>query len=420
MARRAVHDSAAATADCEGAREFALSRGHGVRGRAGGGRQRRVVREPRVLGIWAGRAVRVPDGDDGILAGHAGVQARMAAGRVDAGEHHAGIYGRGIHHRAARGGAAVCGRRFFVAGADADDQVFRRADDAAALPRIDSDWANDAGRFVPVVYTADGRGSRGGGGRDYAGEDAADDCVGTERGAERYSQEPRGECGGDGGEPRGPRFLDEDCGAGFAGDCGDDVGAADVSSDSGSEDGTAVESDRGGVCGGVWIFVRDGFVADLRADWKFIESDQWNGDCDADGDVRDVFGGALDGRGVFGAGADDWRSGVRGVVERRRDFTGFEDGISGGRDAFKAATGADDWRDDFGVRGRRNAEFDECGAGRVQAGEHCGEYQSAAVGRERGAAEFCAWREKLCAAERDWVACGSGWKLFVRPGGARD
>ena len=61
MAGRAVHDSAAAPAHRQGARQPALSRGHGLRRRAGGGRPRRLVCQPRVLGSGAGRGLFAAD-----------------------------------------------------------------------------------------------------------------------------------------------------------------------------------------------------------------------------------------------------------------------------------------------------------------------------------------------------------------------
>ena len=57
LAGRAVHDPAAPAAHREGARQPPLPRGHRLRGRAGRGREGRVVREPRVLRAGPGRRV---------------------------------------------------------------------------------------------------------------------------------------------------------------------------------------------------------------------------------------------------------------------------------------------------------------------------------------------------------------------------
>ena len=76
MARRAVHDSAAAAAHRQGARQSAVSRGHGVRRRAGGGRARRLVRRQRVLGSGHRRRLHLADELDADVAGPAGVSAR--------------------------------------------------------------------------------------------------------------------------------------------------------------------------------------------------------------------------------------------------------------------------------------------------------------------------------------------------------
>ena len=81
-AGRAVHDSAAAAADREGARQPDVSRRHGVRRRAGGGRARRIVCRARVLGTRARRRLHVLHEHAGAVAGPAGISAEVAAGRV--------------------------------------------------------------------------------------------------------------------------------------------------------------------------------------------------------------------------------------------------------------------------------------------------------------------------------------------------
>ena len=151
MARRAVHDPAAAAIDRERAREFDFSRRHGLRGRAGGGRARRIICGARVLGTWAGRPVHICDEHAAYVAVAAGLSAEMAARRLVSREHHFGISGSGLHHRAARFGDAFCGRRDFLARDYAGDQIFRLAfGECGAVSLHDSHWADDA----PINFTA--------------------------------------------------------------------------------------------------------------------------------------------------------------------------------------------------------------------------------------------------------------------------
>ena len=107
-AGRAVHDSAAAATDRERARESDFSGRHGVRGRAGGRRARRILCGPGVLGTGVGRPVHICDEHAADVAFAAGLSAEMAAGRVVPREHHFGIFGSGLHHRAARFRDAIC------------------------------------------------------------------------------------------------------------------------------------------------------------------------------------------------------------------------------------------------------------------------------------------------------------------------
>ena len=53
-----------------------VSRGHGVRRRAGGGRARRLVCQQRVLGTWHRRRLHLADELDADVAGPAGISAR--------------------------------------------------------------------------------------------------------------------------------------------------------------------------------------------------------------------------------------------------------------------------------------------------------------------------------------------------------
>ena len=101
--------------------------GHGLRGRAGGGRARRIVCGARVLGTGARRRLHLCDEHAAHVAVAAGLSAEMAAGRFVPRQHHFGISGSRIHHRAARFRDAIRGRRDFLAGDHAGDQIFRIA-----------------------------------------------------------------------------------------------------------------------------------------------------------------------------------------------------------------------------------------------------------------------------------------------------
>ena len=138
--------------------------------------------EPRVYGPGTGVAVHaVPERVHlQSLAGHAGVSAGLRAGahhegRIDQGRRHARVSGRGLHHRTARGGGAVCWRRVFLAGGDAADLLFRQEPAPSAVSRHRADCADGAERFVVHLCAADWRGRGGRGGADYARQDAADD-----------------------------------------------------------------------------------------------------------------------------------------------------------------------------------------------------------------------------------------------------
>ena len=114
---------------------------------------------------------------------------------------------------------------------------------------------------------------------------------------------------------------------------GNDLGAADVQTDSRSRHGPVFES-RGGAAGhGVRFPVCDGVVAHLRADRHVFKSGERNDDCDADGHLRDVPGDGLDRRRVRGAGDHGWRRGRDCGGQCGSDFAGLEDGLSGRRDA---------------------------------------------------------------------------------------
>ena len=151
VARRAVHDPAAAAIDRERAWEFDFPGGHGLRRRAGGGRARRIVCRARLLGIGAGRPLHICDEHAAHVAVAAGLSAEMAAGRFVPRQHHFGISGSRIHHRAARFRDAIRGRRDFLAGDHAGDQIFRIAfGECSAVSLHDSDRADDA----PINFTA--------------------------------------------------------------------------------------------------------------------------------------------------------------------------------------------------------------------------------------------------------------------------
>ena len=75
----------------------------------------------------------------------------------------------------------------------------------------------------------------------------------------------------------------------------------------------------------VRIFVRHGVFAHLRTDRQFVKSHQRHGHRDADGHLRHVSGGRLDGRHLRRAGPHDRRRCLRGGGQWRRHFAGFED-----------------------------------------------------------------------------------------------
>ena len=86
---------------------------HGVRRCAGGGRARRLVRQPRVLGTGHRRRLHLADELDADVAGPAGISAEVAAGRVVPRRDHFGISRRRLHHRAARPRARFSPAAFF-------------------------------------------------------------------------------------------------------------------------------------------------------------------------------------------------------------------------------------------------------------------------------------------------------------------
>ena len=121
VAGTAVHDPAAAAADCGGARKPDVSRGDGMRGCAAGRGAGRVVREPGVS--WAGvrRTVHaVPERQHfWRVAGHAELrtgpgEAAHPEGWGDPRGCGAGVSGGGVHHWGEGGGDDVCRRRVFV------------------------------------------------------------------------------------------------------------------------------------------------------------------------------------------------------------------------------------------------------------------------------------------------------------------
>ena len=113
LAGRAVHDSAAAAADREGARQPDVSRRHGMRGRAGGRRARRVVCRPRVLGAGPRRRLHVLHEHARPVAGQPDYQPKWLPGASIRADDHVGVSGSGIHYRAARGGNSFRGRSDF-------------------------------------------------------------------------------------------------------------------------------------------------------------------------------------------------------------------------------------------------------------------------------------------------------------------
>ncbi len=188
MAGRAVHDSAAAAVDRERARQPDVSGRHGVRGRSGGGRARRVVCGARVLGLGPGRRLHFFHEHDSGVELAAGSAAALVSGRVISRDDYFRIPGSGLHHRAESFGHSVCGRSDFLAAGDARDSIFRAACGGQAdLPFDDSDSADDAGRHVAAIHSSHGSGGGGGCGTDYAAADAADDYFGAARGNERCS-----------------------------------------------------------------------------------------------------------------------------------------------------------------------------------------------------------------------------------------
>ena len=186
MARRAVHDSAAPPAHRQRARQPHVSRRHGLRGRSRGGRTRRLVRGPRVLGTRPRRRLHLLHEHAGHVARPAGISAGVASGRVVSRRSHFRISRRRLHHRAARGRNALCGRRDFLAGADARDPLLRFARaECRALSKHRSDPADDARPALGQLHSPDGRGRGGRFRPDHADQDDAHNFRGAHRRTER-------------------------------------------------------------------------------------------------------------------------------------------------------------------------------------------------------------------------------------------
>ena len=120
----------------------------------------------------------------GRVARHAYIRSRVASGRIVSRQHHAGISGRRLHHRAAHRGNHRFRRRFFLAGDDARDPLFRFAGSGSgAVSQHHPDSADDFRPDLVELHPPHGRGRGGGGGRDHAGENPAHDLVGADRGS---------------------------------------------------------------------------------------------------------------------------------------------------------------------------------------------------------------------------------------------
>ena len=170
----------------------------------------------------------------GMWPSPAGLPAEMAARLVVPREHHFGISGSGLHHRAASCRNAVCRRRDFLAGDYAGDQFFRLAlGQRGAVSQDDSDpqmspdqlWASyirpiGAGavaasglitliKTLPTIFSALSAGVKD---------------VRAKQGVAA------------GGEPHRTRYFHARGADRLGSDCGDDVGAAEVQADSGSAD----------------------------------------------------------------------------------------------------------------------------------------------------------------------------------------
>ena len=156
---------------------------------------------------------------------------------------------------------------------------------------------------------------------------------------------------------------------GVGGDRGHDVVLADVPADPGSGDGIARQSGGGHVRGGIRVFVCDGVVAHLRADRQLVESDQRDGHCDADGDLRRCSSWWA-GRGGSYAVLALTIGGVVCIAAANGGGTSqdLKTGFLVGATPSKQQTRADDRRDGVGVCRGRHAEADERGPGGVQAG----------------------------------------------------
>ena len=119
LAGRAVYDSAAATADRRRAWQADVSGRHGMRGCAAGGRTWRIVRKPRVSRAGAGRHLHASSRTTTSSARGRGSRtiSRIGASstferRGDSRRCHAGVSGRGLHHRTASGGNACLPEAF--------------------------------------------------------------------------------------------------------------------------------------------------------------------------------------------------------------------------------------------------------------------------------------------------------------------
>ena len=127
VARRAVHDSAAAAAHRERARGPDVSRRHGLRRRSGGGRARWLLCRTRVLGTRPGRRVHLRHEHGAGVDLSAGSAAELVPRRFLPRHDHQRIPGRGLHHRAESCRHSLRRRRDLLAPHHARHSVFRAA-----------------------------------------------------------------------------------------------------------------------------------------------------------------------------------------------------------------------------------------------------------------------------------------------------
>ena len=140
----------------------------------------------------------------------------------------------------------------------------------------------------------------------------------------------------------------------------------------------------GSVRSGFRIFVCYGGFAHQRTTGKFFESGERNEYRDADGNLRDLFGGRVDCAELCGACVGDWRRGVHGSGDRWSHFAGSEDGVPCGVHAISTTDGIADRRDHFYDRDWGHTEPDEYGPAEIRADPNSGERGSVGYGRESG------------------------------------